>query len=390
MPISNKTSSGKRRRQKRKGCGAHLQTGQEPTRAALRFARVPQKGSALLAVLWMAAALAAIAFALSSTVRSETSRVSGASDGLRTYYLATGSVERGIQWMLWGWGGAVMTKPDGTPRFWAPNEPRLIMHYPSGDAVVEMIPESAKLNINTASADELFRVAAAVTGDPVLARTLAQSIIDWRSPGPSPLDSFYLSIGLAGGPTFLPRHASFEEIEELLLVRGMTPELFYGNFVADSEGRLYARGGLRDCLSVWGGHGPYDVNTASPALMEAVGVPPASVALIMQHRYVRPFRNMGEVGALGISAPLLGVGGNLIWTLRATARLRRPDGSPSEVVRTSAATVKLLDRKRFYQMPLHLLRYYDDAWSELAVAPPGGPMPVFAPVNGASLGASVE
>ncbi len=155
----------------------------------------------------------------------------------------------------------------------------------------------------------------------------------------------------------------------------MTPELFYGNFASDAEGRLFARGGLRDCLSVWGSHGPYDINTASPALMEAMGVSPAAVAQIMQRRSVRPFHNMGEGRqALGISAPGMGVGGNLIWTLRATARLRRPDGSPSDVVRTSAATVKLLDRKRFYQMPLHVLRYYDDAWSELAVAPPG-PVP---------------
>lgn len=344
-------------------------------KAANQRGRVPyrERGSALLAVLWMAAALAAIAFALSSTVRSETSRVSGAADGLRTYYLASGSVERGIQWMLWGWTGYNQTNPDGTARYWAPNQPRMIMHYPSGDAVVELIPEQAKLNINTASEDELYRVAAAVSADPALARTLAQSIVDWRSPGPSALDSFYLSIGSAGGPTFQPRHASFEEIEELLLVRGMTPELFYGNYTSDSEGRLYARGGMRDCLSVWGSHGPYDINTASPALMEAVGVPPASIAQILQHRSVRPFRDLGEAGSLGISAPGLTVGGNLMWTLRATARLRRPDGTPSDVIRTSSATVKLLDPKRYFQMPLHVLRYYDDAWSELALAPPAGP-----------------
>ena len=151
----------------------------------------------------------------------------------------------------------------------------------------------------------------------------------------------------------------------------MTPELFYGNFASDSEGRLYARGGLRDCLSVWGSHGPYDINTASPALMEAFGIAPSAVAQILARRYVRPFHNMGEVQTLGIAAPGLIVGGNLMWTLRATARLRRPDGSPSDVVRTSAATVKLLDRKQYPQMPLHVVRYYDDAWSQLAVAPPG-------------------
>ncbi len=341
--------------------------------AGLRTARVGKrclrsKGSALLAVLWLAAALAAIAFAVSTLVRSETSRAGGSSDGLRAYYLASGSVERGIQWMLWGWTGYGQTNPDGTPRYWAPNSPRMIMHYASGDAVVELIPETAKLNINTASSDELFRVIATVSGDPARARAIAAAIIDWRSPGgdATPLDSFNLS----AGPTFRPRHASFEEIEELLLVRGMTPELYYGNFATDSDGRLFARGGLRDCLSVWGSHGPYDINTASPALMEAIGVAPAAVSQILSRRTVRPFRNMGEVQSAGIAAPGLSIGGNLMWTLRATARLRRPDGSPSNVIRTSSATVKLLDRKQFFQMPLHVLRYYDDAWSELAVAPP--------------------
>jgi general secretion pathway protein K len=340
------------------------------------------KGSALLAVLWLAAALAAIAFALASTVRSETSRASGSADGLRAAYLASGSVERGIQWMLWGWTGYNQMNPDGTPRFWTQNYPRMIMHYPSGDAVVELIPESAKLNINTASPDELSRVVASVSGDPGRAGVIADAIVEWRTPGANALDSFYLSMG----PTFRPRHASFEEIEELLLVRGMTPELFYGNFTSDSEGRLYARGGLRDCLSVWGSHGPYDVNTASPALMEAIGVSPAAAAQIVALRNVRPFRNLGEVQGAGISAPGMSVGGNLTWTLRATARLRRPDGAPSDVIRTSAATVKLLDRKQYFQMPLHVLRYYDDAWSELSVAPPGPNTPPAVP-GGAVTGA---
>jgi general secretion pathway protein K len=344
----------------------HLRNGR---RSAPRHTR----GSALLAVLWLAAALAAIAFAVSSTVRTETGRVEGSADGLRAYYLASGSVERGIQWMLWGWTGYSQLNPDGTPRFWAQNSPRMVMHYPSGEAIVEVMPETAKLNINTASPDELYRVVAAVGGEPARARDIAQAIVDWRTPGSggAPPDA----LNLSATPTFRPRHASFEEIEELLLVRGMTPELFYGNFASDAEGRLFARGGLRDCLSVWGSHGPYDINTASPALMEAIGVDPAAAAQIVAHRISRPFRNMGEVAGSGIAAPGLTVGGNLIWTLRATARLRRPDGSPSDVLRTSAATVKLLDRKQYFQLPLHVLRYYDDAWSELAVAPPGPRIP---------------
>lgn len=344
-----------------------------PTNKLLR-----NRGSALLAVLWMSAALSAIAFSVTSTIRSETDRVATASEGLRAYYLASGSVERGIQWMLWGMESAgAYRNPDGSPRFWENNLPRMAMHYASGEAVVEMIPEASKLNINTANSDDLYRVVLALTDDPGRAHAVADAIIDWRAPGGS-LDGFYLT----QGPTFRPRHASFEEIEELLFVRGVTPELFYGNFVADSEGRLYARGGLRDSLSVWGSMGPFDVNTASPALLEALGVPRSAIPQLLAMRLAKPVKSLGELSSLGISAPRLGVGGNSIWTLRATARLKRPDGLPSDVVRTSAAVVKIISApaNQMPLIPVHVLRYYDDAWSQAAIAPPGPPPQI--PSNG--------
>jgi general secretion pathway protein K len=331
-----------------------------------------RRGSALLTVLWLSAALAAIAFSVSSTVRAETDRVEASSNGLRAWYLATGAVERGIQWMAWG---DSFRNEDGTARYWQYNAPRMNMTFPSGTAVVEMIPESAKMNVNRASVDDLTKVITAVGGDAGRAREIAGAILDWRggSEGASPNDQYYFGIS----PTFRARHASFEEIEELLFVRGMTPELFYGNFVADdlvdsSRGALYASGGLRDCLSVWGSLGPFDANTVSPALMAAIGIPPGAISAIVQRRNERPFRDLGEVGSMGAPTGRLGVGGSYIWTLRATARLRRPDGSPSETVRIASATVKLVDRKRFNDA-VHVLRWYDDAWSQSAIAPPGPP-----------------
>ena len=59
------------------------------------------RGSALLAVLWLSAALAAIAFSLSTTVRGEIERTSTAMDGLRSYYIAAGAVERAAIEVLW-------------------------------------------------------------------------------------------------------------------------------------------------------------------------------------------------------------------------------------------------------------------------------------------------
>jgi general secretion pathway protein K len=296
-------------------------------------------------------------------VRAETERVSTSADGLRASYLASGSVERGIQWILWG---PAYRDSNGAPRFWEPNMPRMYMSFPSGDAIVEMIPESSKLNINLASADLLYRLVLSVSGNEARAQEIAAGIMDWRSPAPDGgvNDEYYLGLS----PTFRARHASFQEIEELLLVRGMTPELFYGNYIAGPDGQLSARGGLRDSLSVWGSNGPFDVNTVSPALMEAVGVPPEGIAAIVAQRKTQPFRTMTDVAKLGFPTPRLDVGGNFIWTMRGTARLRRPDGTASDVVRSAAAVVKILDSKTF-ATPLHILRWYDDAWSQAAVAP---------------------
>jgi general secretion pathway protein K len=353
----------------------------------LRRARAGQHGGALLAVLWLSAALAAIAFSVSSTVRTETERVSTSAEGLRASYLAQGAVERAIQWMVWG---PAYRNPDGSPKFWDVNQPRLNMTFPSGAAVVEVIPETAKLNINTAAPDDLYRVVFAVSGDAERSREITAAIVDWRGAGDgaASFDQFYFGIS----PTFRARHASFQEIEELLLVRGMTPELFYGNYTADSDGRLFARGGLRDCLSPWGSAGPFDANTASPALLEAVGVAPADVAALVAQRQMQPFRNLGDVTRLTPYTTRLTVGGGrTIFTLRATARLRRPDNIFSDVVRTASATVKMLDpRQPAY--PAVVLRWYEDAWSQ-AVIPPtdntsfsSGNLPAgTVPVSGAAL-----
>jgi general secretion pathway protein K len=343
-----------------KMCGSKRQRRSLPAVAARN-----RRGSALLTVLWLSAALAAIAFSVSSSVRAETDRVEASSNGLRAWYLATGAVDRGIQWMAWG---DSVRNEDGTARFWEFNAPRMYMNFPSGNAVVEMIPESSKLNINQANAEDLTKVITAVGGDAGKAREIAGAILDWRggSAGASPNDQYYFGIS----PTFKARHASFEEIEELLFVRGMSPELFYGNLVADSSGALYASGGLRDCLSVWGGLGPFDANTVSPALMAAIGIPPGAIGAIVARRNAKPFKDLSDLSTTGAPTGRLGVGGNFIWTLRASARLKRPDGSPSEVVRTASATVKLVDRRRFNDA-VHILRWYDDAWSQAAITPPG-------------------
>jgi general secretion pathway protein K len=327
-----------------------------------------QKGGALLTVLWVSAALAAIALSVSTSIRAETDRAGTAADGLRARYLATGSVDRATQWLYWG---------TGSDRFFDRHQysekPRLYFSYPSGDVVVEMTPEAAKLDINQAGGEDLLRLVTAVSGDPERAAQVTAGIMAWRGGGGGGAAADSTSPSQTSAPTFQPRGASFEEIEELLLVPGMTPELYYGNYAAEGD-RLSPRGGLREGLSVWGSQGPFDVNAISPALLETLGASPGAIAQLMQRRAQAPFHNLAEVAALGIPTQRLEVSGeHLIWNIRATARLRRPDGSPSEVVRSASAVAELIlpprNRPR-NPIRLRVLRFYDDAWSEFAAATP--------------------
>ncbi|MDQ6677090.1 MAG: type II secretion system protein GspK, partial [Acidobacteriota bacterium] len=244
-----------------------------------------RRGGALLAVMWLSAALAAVAFSVASTVRSETERTSTAVDDLRTYYLATGAIERSILRMQWG------------NTWFTPGQPMIDYQFPLGDVHVDIIPEAAKLNINQATPAMLFQLLLALTRDEGRAQEVTQSIVDWRTPaggqGTGALDGYYMELH----PSFLPRHASFEEIEELLAVKGMTPDLFYGSYVRDASAsppQLVARGGLRDCVSIFGAVGTYDVNGATPATLQAAGAPPDAIQAILSQR---PFRTAAQYQA---------------------------------------------------------------------------------------------
>jgi type II secretory pathway component PulK len=82
--------------------------------------------------------------------------------------------------------------------------------------------EGGKLNINTATATQLLML-------PGMTPDIADAIVDWRDPDdtPSPYGAeseYYGSVQ----PPYRSKNAPFETVEELLLVKGVTPEMLYG------------------------------------------------------------------------------------------------------------------------------------------------------------------
>jgi general secretion pathway protein K len=320
-----------------------------------------RRGGALVAVLWLSAALAAVALSLAATVRSEVERTSTQLDGARAYYLATGALQRAMLYVEWG-GGA--QEPGGTQRYFAPGMSRMRFSFPTGDAEVEIMPESGKINLNRAAPDELLRLLAALGVERVRAEAIVAAILDWRTRppggGPTPFDEYYLSLT----PSFPSRHASFQETEELLLLKGMTPDLYYGTLQSNQHGELHTVAGLADCVTTLGEPGPVDVNTAPLPVLVAAGLSPQDAAAVIRGRQAEPFRTLDRLrvaGLLDSTRNRLGIGGGPIYTLRATARGRTPDGKPLDAIRSVGATVRFegAGDGSAYQV----LRWRDHVWA---------------------------
>jgi general secretion pathway protein K len=323
-----------------------------------------REGAALLAVLWLAAALSAIAFTVANTVRGETERSSTEADGLKAYYLACGAIDRMLLYIDLGDG---FRKPNGKPIF--DDTTRLLpLDFPTGFVLGEFIPETSKLNVNDVPPERLNNLLLALGVEPDRAPSITAAILDWRRPTPgesfSEFDQHYLSLT----PSFRARHASVQEIEELLLVQGVTPDLFYGSYTRDSQGRLAPHAGLRDCLSVYGSNGSVDVNTALPAVMEALGITPDVAAAIVAMRQIAPLRSLDQLAPFRNSGPgvaRLAIDRGSVATLRATAQLRLANGQFSDLRRSVSAVVKFLEPDSPLLEPgslrYHILRWYDNA-----------------------------
>ena len=89
--------------------------------------------------------------------------------------------------------------------------------------------ESSRLNINTASREQLVSLIGRFATEEMNVDELADALIDWRDEDSVPRefgaeDQFYAELD----PPYKVKNAPFDTVEELLLVRGFTGQLLYG------------------------------------------------------------------------------------------------------------------------------------------------------------------
>lgn len=100
----------------------------------------------------------------------------------------------------------------------------ILRFYPDNDQQFDfgITDESTKVNLNTAQVADLLAL-------PNMTEDLAEAIVDWRSDGSQPNpqgaeSDYYQSLA----NPYICKNAPFETVGELLLVKGITPQILFG------------------------------------------------------------------------------------------------------------------------------------------------------------------
>jgi general secretion pathway protein K len=174
-----------------------------------------QRGFALLIVLWTLAFLSLIGAALVATSRQDTQRARNLVDGAAAEAAADGAVQQAIYALL-----------DPSARRWRPDGTAHLIRSGQNRIEVRIENENSKVNPNFAPVELLQAVMMELAVGSSTAARLAAAIADWRTQGEQPLPlGAKAPQYAAAGRDYAPPGASFESLDELGAVLGMTPEL---------------------------------------------------------------------------------------------------------------------------------------------------------------------
>jgi len=174
-----------------------------------------ERGFALLVVLWWTVLLAVLGAQLATTGQLEARRANYVRAAAMARAAADGLLEEAVFHVL-----------DGSREGWPADGATHIVPVPGGFARVEVRSEAAKVGLNIASAKLLAALLIRLEVAPQQAAVLADAILDWRTATaqPRPLGAKAPDYKAAGLP-YAPPNSNFETLDELALVRGMSPEL---------------------------------------------------------------------------------------------------------------------------------------------------------------------
>jgi general secretion pathway protein K len=233
-----------------------------------------------------------VALALSGSVQIETRSAIYRKQATQAYAMAVGGVEAAILEIAY----PPAQDQSDTPRLWRKGQRVVRVPYPQGVALVEIANETGKVGLNVAGRDQLARLFEARGVSKEQATRLALAVDHWRRPAGSDeegfkdLDDYYREAG------YQPAHNRFGSVEEMLRVRGVSRDIFYGTAELNRAHRLQSLYGVGQDLTVYSRSAQVNLNYASEAvLMSVPGMTEELADGIIEERSKGPFESLDDV-----------------------------------------------------------------------------------------------
>jgi general secretion pathway protein K len=251
-----------------------------------------EKGIALLMALWVLTILMVLVLSFSYMTRTETYATLSFKEGMEKRSLAEAGIERGILELFYrnaNKNQAIVLEGSEVWRI----DGRLYKDLMGeGEYSVGIIDESGKIDINAmtdGNSDILRNLLKNLDVQEEETNTIVDSILDWKDADDAhhlsgAEDEYYMSLP----NPYKAKNANFDTLEELLLVKGMTSEILYGN---------KEKKGIIDLLTIYSNKIQININAAPKEVLMAIpGITPEIADSIISFREHDEIKNAAEVG----------------------------------------------------------------------------------------------
>lgn len=266
----------------------------------LRPRALSEEGVALLMVLWVLTVLMVIVLSFSFMARTETLATLAFKENMEMKFLAEAGIQRGIQEIYYMKQNPQLAQVEGSDT-WKTDGTPYGDRLGNGEYEVRITDESGKIDLNTLNESSGIILKTLLTHMGVqdeTANSIVDSMLDWKDADDlvrlSGTESdYYMSLP----NPYKAKNANFDTLEEILLVKGMTYEIFFGS----GGGK-----GLVDFTTLNSGMNLVNVNAAPKEVLMAVpGITPEIADSIVSFRQIKRIMNIQEAGISPQSAPYL-------------------------------------------------------------------------------------
>ena len=249
-----------------------------------------ERGVALIAVMLVLALLALVVTEFAYSARLEASMVRAYRDSVLARHLAEAGVQQAIREILsQAQVGAVdetgqlvfyRALPGQPTPTRVPSLPRVRVALGAGEFSYRITDEAARLNVNGGDQVRMNRLLDALQVDPTQRDIVSDSIQDWRDGNElhrahGTESDYYLKLPVP----YRARNANIQDESELLQIRGVTPELYYGTGGRPGLGSMVTAVALN----------AVSLNAAPRPVLKAVGLSDAEVEEIVRTRVRTPY-----------------------------------------------------------------------------------------------------